>query len=66
MGTTERNSLSGKFRPARMEQRSGHCLGRGPGEIEVPVKMRATRNRTKRPRELYYILGLILGRICVG
>jgi hypothetical protein len=29
----------------------GHCLNEGPGEIEVRVKMRVTRSRTKRPRE---------------
>jgi hypothetical protein len=28
----------------------GHCLNEGPGEIEVCVKMRKTRSRTKRPR----------------
>ena len=35
----ERNSLSGKFRPARMVQRSGHCLDAELGEIAVPVQM---------------------------
>jgi hypothetical protein len=43
--------LSGKFRPARMVQRSGHCLSHELGEIVVSVKMPITRSGTKRPRE---------------
>src|SRR5579885_2646450 len=38
------------FRPARKELRLEHCLDRGLGEIEVPVKIRVTHDRTKRPR----------------
>jgi hypothetical protein len=45
----ERNSLSGKFRPARMAQRLGHCLNWGLGEIAIRVKMLVTRGRTERP-----------------
>jgi len=48
---TERNSLSGKFRPARMAQQSGHCLNEGLGEIARRVKMLVNHSRTKRPRE---------------
>ena len=33
-----------------MVERLGHCLDGGLGEIAVPVKTRATRGRTKRPR----------------
>ena len=44
-----------------------HCLNEGPGEIEVRVKMRVTRSRTKRPRgallHLVIALGLDLCRI---
>jgi hypothetical protein len=50
--------LSGKFRPARKEQRVERCLDRGLGEIEVPVKMRVTHDRTKRPRGALLHLGL--------
>ena len=32
--------------------RSGHCLSREPGEIEVSVKMPITRNGTERPHAL--------------
>lgn len=42
--------MSGKFRPARKVQRSGHCLNERLGEIIVPVKMQVTRDRTERPR----------------
>ena len=42
--------MSGKFRPARKVSRSGRCLDGGLGEIEVAVKMRPSRSRTKRPR----------------
>src|SRR5699024_11997017 len=45
-----RNSLSGKFRPARKVQRLGHCLNERPGEIILCVKMRITRDWTERPR----------------
>ena len=45
----ERNSLSGKFRPARMAQRLGRCLNQGLGEIAIRVKMLVTRGRTERP-----------------
>src|SRR5699024_1080842 len=45
-----RNSLSGKFRPARKMQRLEHCLNERPGEIILCVKMRITRARTERPR----------------
>jgi hypothetical protein len=47
----ERNSLSGKFRPARMAQRLGRCLNEGSGETVVSVKMPSTRGWTERPRE---------------
>ena len=44
-----------------------HCLNEGPGEIEVRVKMRVTRSRTKRPRgallQLDIAPGLSLCRI---
>ena len=33
-----------------MAQRLERCLDQGSGEIAVPVKMRATRDRTERPR----------------
>ena len=33
-----------------MVQQVGRCLNEGPGEIEIGVKMRLTRSRTKRPR----------------
>ncbi len=46
----ERNSLSGKFRPARMAQRSGRCLDERHCEFVVPVKMPVTRDKTERPR----------------
>jgi len=46
----KRNSLSGKFRPARKAERLGDCLEEGPGEIAMAVKMRPTYTRTKRPR----------------
>lgn len=39
----------------------GHCLNEGPGEIEVGVKMRLTRSRTKRPRGALLQLGIELG-----
>eukprot|EP00825_Cyclidium_porcatum_P037228 TRINITY_DN406_c0_g1_i3.p2 TRINITY_DN406_c0_g1~~TRINITY_DN406_c0_g1_i3.p2 ORF type:complete len:124 (+),score=1.61 TRINITY_DN406_c0_g1_i3:77-448(+) len=45
----QRNSLSGKFRPARMVQRLGRCLNEKLGEIVARAKMRVTRIRTKRP-----------------
>ena len=34
-----------------MAQRCGDCLNNELGEIARPVKMPATRDRTKRPRE---------------
>lgn len=45
----ERNSLSGKFRPARKAERSGNCLERVPGEITESVKTPINHGRTKRP-----------------
>ena len=39
----------------------GHCLNEGPGEIELRVKMRVTRSRTKRPRGALLQLGIELG-----
>ena len=54
--------MSGKFRPARMVQRSGRCLGRELGEIVEAVKMPPTRNGTKRPREPSLQLSAGVGR----
>jgi len=34
-----------------MVERSGYCLKEGLGEITLPVNMRVTHTRTKRPRE---------------
>ncbi len=39
----------------------GHCLNEGPGEIELCVKMRITRRRTKRPRGALLQLDIELG-----
>ncbi len=39
----------------------GRCLNEGPGEIEIAVKMRLTRSRTKRPRGALLQLGIELG-----
>ena len=39
----------------------GHCLDEGPGEIEIGVKMRLTRSRTKRPRGALLQPGIVLG-----
>ena len=39
----------------------GHCLNEGPGEIEIGVKMRLTRSRTKRPRGALLQPGIVLG-----
>jgi len=50
-GSEKRNSLSGKFRRARMAQRLGDCLNEELGEIALRVKMLVTHGRTKRPRE---------------
>lgn len=36
------------------------CLNRGPGEIELVVKMPFTRTRTKRPRGALLYLGIEL------
>jgi len=53
----ERNSLSGKFRPARKVERLSDCLEPLPGEIEMAVKMRPTCTWTKRPRGALLQLG---------
>jgi hypothetical protein len=45
-----------------MAKRVEHCLNEGPGEIEVRVKMRVTRSRTKRPRGALLQLAIALGR----
>jgi hypothetical protein len=45
-----------------MAKRVEHCLNEGPGEIEVRVKMRVTRSRTKRPRGALLQLVIALGR----
>ena len=58
--------MSGKFRPARKAQRSGHCLNERLGEIIVPVKMQVTRDRTENPVELYCSLILNVGTACTG
>ena len=39
----------------------GHCLNEGLGEIELCVKMRITRRRTKRPRGALLQLDIELG-----
>ena len=44
-----------------MVERLGHCLDGGLGEIAVPVKTRATRGRTKRPRGALLQPGIGLG-----
>src|SRR5699024_7556434 len=56
------NSLSGKFRPARMVKRIGHCLGHELGEIVVSVITPITRSGTERPREP--LLQLYIGFSC--
>jgi len=55
----KRNSLSGKFRPARKVERSGDCLEGGLGEIAMAVKMRPSYTRTKRPRGALLQLGIV-------
>src|SRR5699024_199509 len=57
------NSLSGKFRPARMVKRIGHCLGHELGEIVVSVMTPITRSGTERPREP--LLQLYIGFSCL-
>ena len=54
--------MSGKFRPARMVQRIGRCLGYELGEIEVSVMTPITRSGTERPREP--LLQLYIGFSC--
>ena len=44
-----------------MAKRVEHCLNEGLGEIELRVKMRVTRSRTKRPRGALLQLGIALG-----
>ena len=39
---------------------SGALSQRGSGEIEISVKMRITRSRTKRPRGALLQLGIVL------
>ena len=40
--------MSGKFRPARMAQRSGRCLYEGHCEFVVPVKTPVARGKTEK------------------
>ena len=56
--TFERNSLAGKFCPARMASRLENCLHEGSGEIAMSVKMPPPCGKTKRPREASLQLGI--------
>ena len=43
-----------------MAQRLENCLNEEPDENAIPVKTRGSGSKTKRPRELYCSLVLIL------